>query len=312
MATAKTIRSKQSRPAPAKRQTLAELRALQRLAGGVIMNPLARDWRMQRRWIDDRDMREVTAEFIKPNDRLTSFERIEIYNRQYWFRLIDSCYDDFPGLRAVLGRLKFNRLMIAYIIKHPSRSYTMRNLGKHLPSFIERHPELAAPRFDLAIDMARFEWAQVEAFDGPAKPVVTVDDLLGKDPSKIRLGIQPFITALQLRYPLDDYVLQLKKDGLRGEASNAVDEASQFRKQKRQKPIPRRRLTYVVVHRHDNALYYKRLDEPGYHLIQALAAGKTITQAIAKAFTADADPATVQRIFTTWSALGWFCKPECK
>ncbi len=30
------------------------------------------------------------AEFIKPNDRLRSFERLEIYNRQYWFRLLSA------------------------------------------------------------------------------------------------------------------------------------------------------------------------------------------------------------------------------
>lgn len=110
-----------------KKQTLAELRQLQRLAGAVIMRPLSRQWRMQKTWVDDRDMREVTSEFIKPNDRLSSFERIEIYNKQYWFRLIDSFYDDFPGLRAILGRLKFNRLAKEYIAAHPSTSYTMRN-----------------------------------------------------------------------------------------------------------------------------------------------------------------------------------------
>ena len=64
----------------------------------VIMRPLSHQWRMQGKWTDNRDMRKVTAEFIKPNDRLTSSERIETYNRQYWFRLIDSFYDDFPGL----------------------------------------------------------------------------------------------------------------------------------------------------------------------------------------------------------------------
>ena len=49
-------------------------------------------------------MAEVAAEFIKPNDRLTSFERLEIYNRMYWFRLIDCVRDDCPGLRAAARR----------------------------------------------------------------------------------------------------------------------------------------------------------------------------------------------------------------
>ena len=72
----------------------------------------------------------VVAEFIKPNDRLTSFERLEIYNRQYWFRLRDCFYDDYPGLRAVLGDGQFERLADAYLSKNPSQSFTLRNLGR--------------------------------------------------------------------------------------------------------------------------------------------------------------------------------------
>src|SRR5580704_14498174 len=190
-----------------KKQTLGELKELQRLAGAVIMRPLSHQWRMQGKWVDNRDMRKVTAEFIKPNDRLTSFERIEIYNRQYWFRLIDSFYDDFPGLRAILGRLKFNKLAKEYIAAHPSTSYTMRNLGRFLPAFVEKHPKLVQPRLKLALEMARFEWAQVEAFDGKSLPPLSVDDLLGKDPAKLRLGLQPYISVLAIRYPLDEYMV---------------------------------------------------------------------------------------------------------
>ena len=51
--------------------------------------------------------------------------------------------------------------------------------------------------------MATFEWAQVEAFDGLAMPRLTVDDLLGQDPARfLRLGVQPYLSVLDLRYPL--------------------------------------------------------------------------------------------------------------
>jgi hypothetical protein len=293
------------------RQTLGELRELQRLAGAVIMRPLSKKWGMQRKWIDDRDMREVTAEFIKPNDRLTSFERIEIYNRQYWFRLIDSFYDDFPGLRAILGRLKFNKLAVEYLDAHPSTSFTMRNLGRYLPAFIDKHPGLVVPRFALAQDMVKFEWAQVEAFDGAALPPVTADDLLGKhkNPATIRLSLQPYISILHLRYPLDQYVIKLKKSGLRGEASNAVEE-NELEKpaRRRQVPIPRAKETHVVVHRLDNSLYYKRIDAREYRLLMSLGRGETLGKAIGLAFTDGPDSGLIRRWFQTWTELGWFCK----
>jgi hypothetical protein len=301
----------QGAKAPKRRQTLAELRQLERLAGAVIMRPLSPHWRMQKKWTDNRDMRQVTAEFIKPNDRLTSFERIEIYNKQYWFRLIDIFYDDFPGLRAILGRLKFNRLAKEYITAHPSTSFTMRNLGRFLPGFIEKNPRLAQPRFKLALEMARFEWAQVEAFDGKSLPALTVDDLLGKDPAKLRLALQPYISVLELHYPLDDYILQLKKSADRGGASNAVEEISPEKsKAKRRPPIPREKQTHLVVHRVNNQLYYKKIDRRAYRLLASLDRGSTVGKALKVAFADVPNADLIRDWFQTWTELGWFCKPN--
>ena len=69
------------------------------------------------------------SEFIKPNDRLSSFERLEIYNRQYWFRLLDCLYEDYPGLLAVLGEKRFLKCVRAYLVRYPSDSFALRDLG---------------------------------------------------------------------------------------------------------------------------------------------------------------------------------------
>ena len=68
---------------------------------GALFRPLTPKWGMQKRCTDGSRMEELAAAFIKPNDRLSSFERLEIYNRQYWFRVLDCLYDDYPGLRAI-------------------------------------------------------------------------------------------------------------------------------------------------------------------------------------------------------------------
>ena len=184
------------------------------------------------RWRRAADAPRTTAnKFIKPNDRLTSFERLEIYNRQYWFRLIDCFYDDYPGLRAVLGDRKFDRLARAYLARYPSESFSLRNLGRRLEKFLRAEPKWTTPHQQLALDMARLEWAHIVAFDEAAKPVIDVDDLLGKDPARVRLALQPYITLLDVSYPVDDLLLAAKKgdDGLRAEASNAVELTPQTR-----------------------------------------------------------------------------------
>ncbi len=191
----------------------------------AVMRPLGRGDAMQRKWIDGRPTKQIAESFIKPNDRLTSFGRLEIYNRQYWFRIRDCFYDDYPGLRAILGDKKFERLADEYLTRHPSRSYTLRNLGSRLVKFLETEPKLTAPQQELALDLARLEWAHIEAFDNEAKSPLQADDLLDADPAKIRLRLQPHLTLLKLENEVDDFLIELKKNsGLRGEASNAMEQ----------------------------------------------------------------------------------------
>ena len=98
-----------------------KLLELQRTMARAVMQPLTFTERMQRIAPDGQPMRAYAARFIKPNDRLTSFDRLEIYNRQYWFRVLSSMVEDFPGLRAVLGAARFEAMSKAYITDCPSR-----------------------------------------------------------------------------------------------------------------------------------------------------------------------------------------------
>src|SRR5580693_6875289 len=138
---------------------------LQRRMARAVMTPLTRSERMRAVAPDGRSMRVVANAIIKPNDCLTSFERLEIYNRQYWYRILDCFYDDYPGLRAVLGDRKFERLARAYIERYPSESFSLRNLGRRVEEFLRAEPKWTAPRNQLALDMARIEWANTVAFD---------------------------------------------------------------------------------------------------------------------------------------------------
>jgi hypothetical protein len=295
-------------------QSIAQLRELQRLALGAVRLPLSRAGRTRSRWRDGQPMTRVAASFIKPNERLTSLERIEIYNRQYWYRLLDCLWDDYPGLRAILGLKKFEKLRIAYLDRYPSKSYTLRNLGSRLVQFLQEEPALAKPHQKLCLDMARFEWAQVVAFDGEAKPPLSVDDLLGKDPAKLTIALQPYITLMRMDYPLDDFVLAVKKQdsAMRGEASNAVEANRDIERAKKIR-LPKPKTIHLAVHRHQDDLYYKRQEPVAFDILTRLRDGATIDQACAAALPVDDQSETdwaamVQKWFADWMELGWICK----
>jgi hypothetical protein len=293
------------------------LNALQRTMAQAVMQPLTASEHMQQRAPDGRPMRAYAARFIKPNDRLTSFERLEIYNRQYWFRLLSSMIEDFPGVCAVLGDRRFEAACKAYLLAHPSRSFTLRNLASHFESWLRKHPQWAGARQALAVDMARLEWAEIEAFDGKAEPALGAKELAGTADPNLRLKLQPYIRLLSLRYPLDDLLLEVKDANDDSEvASNAFQER---RKRKhvqamaRLKPSP----IFLAVHRVDGSVYFRRLESEEFAIMSALQQGKTIRRAVDLGFRKSAvapteRPAAVQEWFKNWAALGWFYRPAKK
>ena len=295
------------RRAPKKLATDADLRALQRWMTHALVQPLTADDDVQPVWRDGRPMAEVAAEYIKPNDRLTSLERLQIYSRSYWYRVIDCVYDDAPGLRALLGEEKFSALVRAYLAKYPSRSFTLRNLCARLAQFVREEPRWTRPHTALAHAVARFEWAQTVAFDGEARPVITPEELAKTPPTKLRLGLQPYLSLVAAEWPVDDYVLAVKKrDALRSEASNAIDRAPSAAS-RRKVPRPGRAKTFIVVHRYNHRLYYKRVDAAAFKILIALAAGQTLVQAVAAAGPR-VKAEQVREWFATWMELGWFAR----
>jgi hypothetical protein len=303
------MKPKPSRP---KRQTAGEFVALQRRMARAIMRPLTDRGGMQPKWVNGSSTEKLVRSFIKPNDRMTSFERLEVYNRQYWFRLKDCFYDDYTGLRAVLGDRRFERLACAYLARHPSQSYSLRNLGRRLVGFLEEEPRWILPCRQLALDMARLEWAHIEAFDNEAERTLEIDALIGVDPARIRLKLQPHLTLLHLHYELDGFLIQIKRDeGLRAEASNALEErGARLRSRLKRRLSPK--VLFLAVHRHQNTVYYKRLQPAQYRMLMALQAGATLEEACAGIMGPDLAAADlgsqIKTWFEDWASLGWFCR----
>jgi len=292
-----------------------KLREIQQRMFRAITEPLTPSERTRARGLDGRSMREAAEAIIKPNDRLTSLQRLEIYNRQYWFRVLGSLNEDFPGLQAILGERRFEKLCQAYLIECPSRSHTLRDLGKRLGSWLKKNPEYAGRHLQLALDMANLEWANTESFDAEEHQSVTQDELLDQAPSELRLCLQPYLRLVATSYPVDDIRIAVK-DGITWTlgSSNAV-QSSRGKSVKHSfagiKPEP----IHIAVHRQANTIYYKRIDPEAHRLLAALGRGRNLLQAIESAFKGSAIPAKdraayIHEAFAHWMELGWFHKKE--
>jgi hypothetical protein len=291
---------------------MSELLELQRRVAAAIMHPLTQQETMPRRRKDGSSNQAEADAIIKPNDRLSSFERLEIYNRQYWFRLYSCFEEDFPGLMAIIGRRKFDVLMRAYLTDFPSQSFSLRNLGAQLENWLRAHLAYIEPRTELALDMVRIEWAHIEAFDSAADPLLDPDDLASVNEDS-HLHLQPYLRLLELRYPVDDLIIDVRSES--GSSDSSSNNASIARKRRTVHRVAKMEPEeiYLAVHRHDNSVYYKRLGREDYRLLSAFIAGEAIGQAIDTAFEGSVIPEDervpfLQSAFQTWSSLGWFTK----
>ncbi|HEX5235877.1 MAG TPA: DNA-binding domain-containing protein [Silvibacterium sp.] len=291
---------------------MSGLLELQRRVAAAILHPLTRSETMPRRRRDGASNQREAEALIRPNDRLSSFERLEIYNRQYWFRLYSAFEEDFPGLKAVIGNAKFETLMRDYLTECPSTSFTLRNLGSRLEEWLLAHPEHLEPRRQLAMDMARLEWAHIEAFDSGEEELLDPDDLMDiDDDSRIRL--QPHLRVLELHYPVDDLLIQLRSEDGSGDASSNNASVARTTKHVRRVTMLEPEEIFVAVHRHANTVYYKRMHGEDYRLLKALLGGEPLGRAIELAFegSALADEERekfLQSAFALWAKMGWFTR----
>ncbi|HTV16044.1 MAG TPA: putative DNA-binding domain-containing protein [Acidobacteriaceae bacterium] len=285
---------------------------IQRRMAAAVMHPLTRDETMPRRRRDGASNQSEADAIIRPNDRLTSFERLEIYNRQYWFRLYTSFEEDFPGLQAIVGRPKFDALMRAYLTDCPSESFSLRNLGSRLEAWLEEHPRLIEPHAELARDMVRLEWAHIEAFDSEETTPLGAEAFvrLGEE-SKLRL--QPHIRLLELSYPVDDLLLQVRTAN--GSSASSTNNASTARKRRhvRHAAALAPRPMHLAVHRHQNSVWYKPLAPEEFRLLAALRDEKPLGEAMELAFAGSGIPEDdrtgfLQAAFANWAMLGWFAQ----
>jgi hypothetical protein len=269
---------------------------------------------MQSTWMDGSDMQRYAGLFIKPNDRLSSFQRLEIYNQQYWWRLLESFGEDFRGLCAVIGQKKFDALAVAYLERCGSTSWTLRDLGQHLDAFLALHPELTAPHTALARDMARLEWARARAFDEPADPPPDTQKMAATPPERLKLRLQPYLVLLEMRHETDKLFLRFRnrnRSAAESTASNAVNAAPRRRREVRIAARPAGKPVHLVVHRLQNTVYYKRITPEAFRLLTLLREGHTLDAACGEAFagcpfTPEQAAALIREWFADWMELGWF------
>ena len=278
----------------------------QRTMARAVMQPLSARDNMKRGGA----IREIHAgiALVKPNSRMSSFERLEIYSRSYWSRVLDAFSEDFPGVRALLGAKRFDRLRRRYLADCPSESFTMRDLGKNLAAWMERNRALAEANYEIALDMAKLEWAHIESFDAAEYEPLSPTDVAALVPES-RLRLQPHLRLIEVGHEVDALLIAVREALARDSGVVRGVTQKKLAGAKAAKPM------YLAVHRFELVVHYKRLDVEMFRLMSTLAKGASIAEAAEVAYeestlTADECQRHIQSSFALFAALGWVCKPK--
>ncbi len=67
---------------------------------------------------------------------LDGLERLEIYARAYYARLVECMEAEFPILARAVGEELFREFAVGYLECYPSRSYTLNHLGGRFAEYL--------------------------------------------------------------------------------------------------------------------------------------------------------------------------------
>ena len=108
------------------------------------------------------------ADVVAPGGPATVRRRLNVYASGYRMRLLECLSADFPALEQFLGKDLFRRFGEAFLNEHPSRSYTLSELGTPFADFLRRtRPAGSAPQYALPEAIARVERARHEVLRAP-------------------------------------------------------------------------------------------------------------------------------------------------
>src|SRR5688500_9948545 len=151
----------------------------------------------------DLELLPTAERLVTATAHFSSSRHLEIYREQFWLRHTATLLEDFPGVAGILGQGEWERLIESYLLAHPPRSYSLRDLGENLPGFVKNAAFLGER--ELVVAMAQLEWAHVELFDAPDSPRLDAGALAGLDEQALassRLALSPALRLLRVSYPV--------------------------------------------------------------------------------------------------------------
>lgn len=270
------------------------LKNLQHWFGSIIERSIDLESRIQPLTPSGNPIQEEAPHYILPGPRLQPHQRIEIYNQQYWWRLLNTLQSDFPFLLRLYGYVRFNEeIATPYLERFPPNDWSLDVLGKDLANWIASY--FSDETASLALAGAQVDYAFVHAFTALHHPPIRLCALQTEEAIDAFLNqslfLQPHITLLHFPFDLialRDSVLEKEIDHYLGRSLPPVN------------PSP----CFLMIYRcSDLSISMEEICETEFYLLESIQKGRTLSSACETL-----DPqclASLQNWFTKWLKNGY-------
>lgn len=188
------------------------LKNLQQWFASIITRPIDDDNRMNPISPQGQPMEKEAANYIVPSPTLNPDQRIELYNQQYWWRILNTLQEAYPLLLRLFGYHAFNNsIAFPYVMSYPSIHWSLNYIGERLPRWIEESYHAEDKR--LVLHAAQIDCAYTQSFLAAQKPSLSLENLTEIDEasgvSSQKLTLQPHVHDFKLPYDLFQFRMEM-------------------------------------------------------------------------------------------------------
>ena len=207
-------------------------------------------------------------------------ERLSVYASGYFSRLHGTLELEYPRVAAALGTDEFRLLVAAHLLRAPSRSPSLADLGEDLAGTLRVHP--AGKELPWLVDLAALERAIAEVWlSGQSRPgrwALEKDE----DPGSISLALSPVVRLVSVSWDVTEW---------RPEVG-----------------LPSRRPGPLAVWRAEASTGVEWLEEAPGAVLASMGPGASVVELCERAGALGMSSDQVTRAFGHWAERGWIVR----
>jgi hypothetical protein len=127
------------------------------------------------------DSTPLTSQIVA--DSFDGPERLAIYRNNFLISLVEALKANFPVTLQLLGKEFFEQAARGFVLSQPPQRPCLFEYGAGFADHLRDLPQLATRPY--IVDMARFEFARIAAYNAPVEPAVTPESLIGLSPEQL-------------------------------------------------------------------------------------------------------------------------------